>query len=88
MHALLGKLEVSGGRPGPNAEVTMRSMEALRGLHIALSLLGLDADCGFPGTMQREEFDLMRFAPRQAIETRDAIVVVFSLIGFWQQEIS
>lgn len=66
MHALLGKLEVSGGRPGPNAEVTISSMEALRGLpYRVVFIVGLDADCGFPGTMQREEFDLMRFAPRR-----------------------
>lgn len=66
MHALLGKLEVSAGRPGPSAEVTISSMEALRGLpYRVVFIVGLDADCGFPGTMQREEFDLMRFAPRR-----------------------
>lgn len=71
MHALLIKLDTAHGPQAALANVTVSSMELLRGLpHRVVFIAGLDADYGFPGNSIKEEFDLTAIAPRRG--DRDA----------------
>ena len=48
-----------------NGTVTFSGMSQMRNLpYRVIAVLGLNADCAFPGTTRREEFDLMAVAPR------------------------
>ncbi len=71
MQALAAKFETAAGAASAGPDVTVSSMEALRGLpHRVVFIVGLDVDCGFPGVSRREEFDLTAVAPRRG--DRDA----------------
>ncbi len=66
MKALRAKLDVPAGSGDAGSGVTVCPMEMLRGLpRRIIFIAGLDAGCGFPGEVNREEFDLTAFAPRR-----------------------
>lgn len=71
MRALLNKLSAPKMATLPSASVMVSNMEALRGLPYRVVIVaGLNANSGFPGVTQREEFDLMSVVPRRG--DRDA----------------
>ncbi len=66
MTALAERLEEQPGGGKPTNAVTFSGMSQLRGLPFRIiAVIGLNADCAFPGVTRREEFDLLAAAPRR-----------------------